>query len=425
MSSLVASWPSASPLLFVYFVLPVSGHSTVHTKRSGSVNDRPPIDKALLGIQVGSICAAYVIFVAALLGLLLLVGRRLRRTVQSSNYSLQMQMLKPVKQPVSLDPSPISPASHILPSPTYAHHHTSSWGSTQRGNRPSQTSVNGSMVTIDESVVASDRQRAQDQMEMLYAAVMEHDAQKASGVDVSVRDRDSQSQSPDSQYTNPFTDRHASYATEQPPMPPLKSPKSPRFSNGSRLSKLFSSNARANPDGGKLKSPKLPLRKLGISSPLASPGPQPPQTYTHEAPPLSPRFYNPGPPPMAPRAPPASAIGHGLPPSGRARPPAPLNLTTASPYAQSSQNSLPFREAYPLQSAPATKTTILERPTKNRTGPITGVPTPYSAYMPFTPVTPFTPGRTVNKRQRKREEKEHGLRALNEDDLVKDDTDMW
>lgn len=128
---------------------------------------------------------------------------------------------------------------------------------------------------------------------------------------------------------------------------------------------------------------------------------------------------------MAPRAPPASAIGHGMPPSGRARPPAPLNLTTASPHAQSSQNSLPFREAYPLQSAPATKTTILERPTKNRTGPITGVPTPYSAYMPFTPVTPFTPGRTVNKRQRKREEKENGLRALHEDDLVKDDTDMW
>ncbi|KAJ6000564.1 hypothetical protein N7481_000973 [Penicillium waksmanii] len=409
MPPLLTSWSSAFLLSFVY-ILPVSGHSDFQTKRSGTINDRPPLDKALLGIQVGSICAAYVIFVAVLLGLLLLVGRRLRRTVQSSNYSLQMQMLKPVKQPVSLDPSPISPVSHNLPSPTLAHQPTSSWGSIQRGNRPSQTSVNGSMVRIDESVVASDRQRAQDQMEMLYAAVMEHDAQKASGLDVSVRDRDSQSQSPDSQYTNPFTDRHASYATEQPPMPPLKSPKSPRFSNGSRLSKLFNSNTRANPDSGKLKSPKFPLRKLGISSPVASPDPRTPQTYTNEAPPLSPRFYNPGPPPMAPRAPPASAIGHGMPPSGRARPPAPLNLTTASP---------------PCTSAPATKTTILERPTKNRTGPITGVPTPYSAYMPFTPVTPFTPGRTVNKRQRKREEKENGLRALHEDDLVKDDTDMW
>lgn len=423
MPPLVASWSPVLSLLFVY-ILPVSGHSDLHTKRSGAFNDRPPLNRALLGIQIGSICAAYVIFVAVLLALLLLVGRRLRRTVQTSNYSLQMQMLKPVKPAMSLDPSPVSPVSHNLPSPTYSHQHNSSWGTIQRGNRPSQPSVNGSMVTIDESVVASDRQRAQDQMEMLYAAVMEHDAQKSTGVDVSVRDRDSQSQSPDSQYTNPFTDRHASYATEQPPMPPLKSPKSPRFSNSSRLSKLFSSNSRSNPDGGKLKSPKLPLRKMGISSPLASPDPRTPQTYSHEAPPLSPRFYNPGPPPVAPRAPPASAIGHGI-PSGRARPPAPLNLATASPQAQSSQQSLPFREAYPLQSAPATKTTILERPTKNRTGPITGVPTPYSAYMPFTPVTPFTPGRTVTKRQRRREEKENGLRVLNEDDLVKDDDDIW
>ncbi|KAJ5579280.1 hypothetical protein N7450_008147 [Penicillium hetheringtonii] len=376
--------------LFVY-IPTVFGHSESATKRSGDINDRPPLDRALLGIQIGCICAAYVIFVAVLLALLLLVGRRLRRTVQSSNYSLQMQMLKPVKTTISLDPSPVSPASHNLPSPTYCHQFTSSWGSIQRGNRPSQTSVNDSMVTIDESVVATDRQRAQDQMEMLYAAVLEHDAQKASA-------------------TSP---------------PPLKSPKSPRFSNGSRLSKLFSSNSRSNPDEGKLKSPKLPLRKLGISSPLASPDPRTPQTYSHEAPPLSPRFYNPGPPPAAPRPPPASAIGHGMPSSGRARPPAPLNLATASPQAQFSQNSLPFREAYPLQSAPATKTTILERPTKNRNGPITGVPTPYSAYMPFTPVTPFTPGRTVTKRQRRREEKENGLRVLNEDDLVKDEQDMW
>jgi len=424
MPPLFATRSPVFSLLFVY-IPTVFGHSESATKRFGNINHRPPLDRALLGIQIGCICAAYVIFVAVLLALLLLVGRRLRRTVQSSNYSLQMQMLKPVKTTISLDPSPVSPASHNLPSPTYCHQFTSSWGSIQRGNRPSQTSVNDSMVTIDESVVATDRQRAQDQMEMLYAAVLEHDAQKASGIDVSVRDRDSQSQSPDSQYTNPFTDRYATYNTEQPPPPPLKSPKSPRFSNGSRLSKLFSSNSRSNPNEGKLKSPKLPLRKLGISSPLASPDPRTPQTYSHEAPPLSPRFYNPGPPPAAPRPPPASAIGNGMPSSGRARPPAPLNLATASPQAQFSQNSLPFREAYPLQSAPATKTTILERPTKNRNGPITGVPTPYSAYMPFTPVTPFTPGRTVTKRQRKREEKENGLRVLNEDDLVKDEQDMW
>jgi hypothetical protein len=45
--------------------------------------------------------------------------------------------------------------------------------------------------------------------------------------------------------------------------------------------------------------------------------------------------------------------------------------------------------------------------------------------MPFTPVTPFTPGRMVTKRERRREERENGLRVLNEDDLVKDDHDVW
>lgn len=398
------SFPSLVSLLLVY-TLPVSGSSASHRERSGAVDGRPPLDKSLLGIQIGSITGAYVIFVALLLALLLSIGRRLRRTVHSSNYSLQMEMLRPVKPPVSIDPSPVSPMQN-LPSADKTSAFNPSLGSLHRGGRPSQTSVNDSMVTVDQSVVASDRQRAQDEMEMLYAAVMEHDAQKAAA-----KDPDS-TVSPDSQYTNPFTDRHASQVSEAPPMAPPKSPKP------SRLSKLFSPNSRSNPDGGKLKSPRLNIRKQQISSPLTSPQ-QPPQAYAHENPPLSPRIYNPGPPPPVPRA--APAAGQIMPPPGRARAPAPLNLST-TPQAPS---NLPFRDAFPLQSAPATKTTILEQPVKNRNGPMTGMPTPYSPYMPFTPVTPFTPGRVVTKHQRRRQEQENGLRVLNEDDLVKDEEDMW
>ncbi|KAJ5586859.1 uncharacterized protein N7459_002624 [Penicillium hispanicum] len=408
-----SSFLSVFVLLFLHSP-PVAGTPEVHIERSGSANEHPPLDQPLLAIQIGSIVGSYVIFVAVLLALLLFVGRRLRRTVQSSNYSLQMEMLKPVKSPVSMDPSPISPMTQNLPSPSKSSGFTTSWGSIPRGARPSQHSINGSMVTVDESIVASDRQRAQDQMEMLYAAVMEHDAQKAAGINVSsARDSDSQTQSPDSQYTNPFTDRAASNVSEAPSMTRLKSPKP------SRLSKLFSSKSNANSDAGKLRSPRLPLRKLPISSPMASPDVHASQSYGHEQPPLSPRFYTPGPPPSAPRAGPA--VGQIMPPSGRARAPPPLRLAPAT----QPSSSLPFRDAYPLQSAPATKTTILERPTQQRNGPITGVPTPYSAYMPFTPVTPFTPGRMVNKRQRRREEKENGLRVLNEDDLVQGDDDMW
>jgi len=405
------TFTSIFSLLLVYIV-PVSASSGSHIERSGSVDVRPPLDRPLLAIQIGSIVGAYLVFVAVLLALLLFVGRRLRQTVQSSNYSLQMQMLKPVKPTLDMDPSPISPISQNLPSPRSSGF--ISWGTPNPGGRPSQISFNGSMVTVDESVVASDRQRAQDEMEMLYAAVMEQDAQKAAGIDISARESDSQSHSPDSQYTNPFTDRHASQTPEYPQEAPLKSPKLSRFS------KLFSSNSRSNPDAGKLRSPRLSIRKQQISSPFASPEIPQPQPYIYDQPPLSPRIYNPGPPPSVPR--PGPALGQPMHPVGRARIPAPLNL---SPTNQTSSSNLPFRDAYPLRSAPATKTTILERPTKNAHGPVTGVPTPYSAYMPFTPVTPFTPGRMVTKRQRRREERENGLRVLNEDDLVKGDDDMW
>lgn len=411
------------PLVLVYTV-PVSASTELHMKRSGSIDAPASLNKSLLAIQLGSIAGAYVVFVAVLLTLLLVVGRRLRRTVHSSNYSLQMQILKPIKPTLGMNPSASSPDSQKIPI-------------LQRGGRPSQTSFNGSMVTVDESVVASDRQRAQDEMEMLYAAVLEHDAQKSAGVDIDItaRNSDSQSNSPASQYSNPFTDRHTSQNTEYSSSALLNSPlKSPK---PSRLSKLFSSNSRSNPDAGNPKSPRLSIRKQQISSPLGSPGPlgslgplgspgiRSPQPYNPEQPPLSPRIYNPGPPPSVPSTHPGLAFGQStspaMPPSGRSRAPAPLNLTTTNQAA----SNLPFRDAYPLRSAPATKTTILERPVKNSHGPVTGMPTPYSAYMPFTPVTPFTPGRTVTKRQRRREEKENGLRVLNEDDLVKDDHDVW
>ncbi|CAG7976962.1 unnamed protein product [Penicillium salamii] len=374
----------------------------------------PVVNKPLLAIQIGSIVGAYVIFVALLLALLIFVGRRLRQSVQSSNYTLHMEMLKPVRPPVSMDPSPVSPMSHNLPSPKSGGF--KSWGSLHRSARPSQPSVNGSMLTIDQSIVATDRQRAQDEMEMLYAAVMEHDAQKASGIDLPMREPEYQTRSPDSQITNPFTDR-GSHGSDHS-LAPLKSPT--KGFNSSRLSKLFNSGSRASPEPSKVRSPRLAIRKLPISSPLASPAPATPQAYIPENPPLSPRIYNPGPPPTVPRLQIEPPV---MPAPGRSRPPAPLTLGPAASASPSS--SLPFREAYPQQSAPATKTTFLERPSKHRAGPVTGMPTPYSPYMPFTPVTPFTPGRTVTKRQRKREERGNGLQVLNEDDLVKNDDDIW
>lgn len=407
--SSVAFFLRATSALLIVHIDPVRAQEAVQRNWPAPTE----LNKPLLAIQIGSIVGAYVIFVAVLLALLIFVGRRLRRSVQSSNYSLHLEMLKPVRPPVSLDCSPVSPMSHNLPSPRSSGF--KSWGSLNKASKPSQPSINGSMVTVDESIVATDRQKAQDEMEMLYAAVMEHDAQKASGIDLPLRDPAHQARSPDSQLTNPFTDRDSHGSDHS--LAPLKSPM--KGFNSSRLSKLFSTGSRSSPAPSKVNSP-VALRKLPISSPMASPAPTTPQAYIPENPPLSPRIYNPGPPPTVPSRLQIESPGTGSP--GRFRP-TPLNLTPGA--AASPSTSLPFREAYPQQSAPATKTTFLERPSKLRTGPVTGMPTPYTPYMPFTPVTPFTPGRTITKRQRKREERENGLHALNEDDLVKGDDDMW
>lgn len=442
-------------------------------QRDNILPENPPLDEPLLAVQIGGIVGAYVIFVAIVLTLLLVVGRRLRRTVQASNYTLQVEMMKP-KGPIaaqsaapSMDPSPITP--------TNKSHGFRSWTSFTKGGHSHSRSNNSSVGTIDhESVVAADRRRAQDQMEMLYAAVMEHDEQRAAASTSPISPSDDvslQELSPRSpvsyQSANPFSDyaprvpepepyQHH-YQQQYPPPAPAPAafpaafpapvaaahtaaappPASPggrsttsRFSRVSNLS-LFHSNRDSNagpqsPNASKLRSPRFPVRKLGISSPLASPDPK---TPTPDQVPLSPRFYNPAPPPMPPGVTRTNTnnttTSRGS--NERRNPPPALNLQAASPGGPgNSASSLPFRDAYPqLLSAPPTKTTILERPEKQINGPRTGLPTPYSPYMPFTPLTPLTPSRIVTKKQRKRAGKENGLRAVNEEDAVRDENDMW
>ncbi|KKK13633.1 hypothetical protein AOCH_007306 [Aspergillus ochraceoroseus] len=394
--------------------------------RRSSYPPTPPVDEPLLAIQIGGIVGSYVIFVAIILTLLLFIGRRLRRTVQSSNYTLEVEMMKP-KGAASIDPSPVTPTSYNLPSPAKSHGFRS-WSSLTKGHHQSRSSNNGSVATIDEGVVASDRRRAQEEMEMLYAAVMAHDEQRAaaSATGSPVLDDKETPRSPlsiQSSHTNPFSDQAAVRFPEPSSQPPaVAAPLSPRsnsrLSRISNLSLFHSSSSRPQPTPGKLRSPRLPLRKLPISSPMASPDARAPNSYGEDQLPLSPRLYNPPAPPVPP-----IRITTGSPERMPRNPaPPPLNL---SPATQSSA-SLPFREAYPqLLSAPPTKTTILERPEKHLNGPRTGLPTPYSPYMPFTPLTPLTPSRIVTRKQRKREGKENGLRALDEEDVVRGDGDMW
>lgn len=376
--------------------------------RSGSAG----LDRKLLSIQVGCIVGAYGATVALILSLLFFVGRRLRRETQTSNHSLEMIMMNAPKEPGTIDPSPSSPVKGGF---------SMSWNSLGKTSRSTQASADDSMASIDETVVESDRQRAQEQMEMLYAAVMEHEAQKVAGVEIA---EDNHYHAPKSPLRSP---RYAGYShppaeepVSQPEEPSSKGRSSTRLSRLSNLS-IFSTNSRSSgPLSGKLRSPRISLRKLPISSPMGSPARNESDAYG-ESQPLTPRVYAPGPPPPAP----LSATSVKTPTQAnhaRAPAPAPLNFDHS---ATNSSSSLPFRQAFnPPQSAPATKTTILERPVYPG-GPRTGIPTPYSPYMPFTPVTPITPSRMVTRKERKRMEKENGLRVLTEDDMVKSDDEIW
>jgi hypothetical protein len=430
----VRPWSTLGILLFLVLVSaqPVS----VDGLRPRDQSDSDSQDESNLPLQIGGIVGSYVIFDALVVVLLLVVGRRLRRGVQASNYSLDMVMLQPMVKPaISTDPSPISPASTLFPSPVKGRGGWNmSWSSIPRGTKTHAS--NNSVATVDDTVITADRRKAQEDLEMLYAAVMEHDAQKGSSAAASPVEEYRQPLSPArSPVGSPSPARSPAGSPMQSPrgygqqqyQPPLSTlqetaPPTPRKSRSSlRLSKisnlsLFSPGSRSSTISNKLRSPRLSIRKLPISPPAEA------VSYGDNQPPLTPRYYNPGPPPTAPLAPTGGYPFQSLNHAASEHRPAPLDLSN------NSTSTLPFRQAYnPPQSAPPTKTTILDRPGNlpGYGGPRTGIPTPYSPYMPFTPVTPITPSRMVTKREKRWQEKMHGLRVLEEDDMVKSDDDIW
>lgn len=439
-----------SILLFIFCSLPSTALAQpVGTVESSSITPRSD-DSNQLPIQIGGIVASYVIFDAIVVFLLLFVGRRLRRAAHTSNYTLDMVMLQPLANPFnSTDPSPISGYSvdTQFPSPVKPRGWNMSWTSVTKGHK-TQGSMNSSVATVNEDVVTADRRRAQEEMEYLYAAVMEHDAKKASAQTSPVIGNQATSPIASPMASPRFADPNTANQYPSFPLQPtvVQAPLSPRqgsiATNKSRTSQrlsrlsnlsIFNPGLRSSSGSNKLKSPRS-VRDLPISPPLQSPDPvetaavtATAATFQDTAPPMSPRIYNPGPPPTAPLTgsnPNQTPGGFvlqavGTPMSMRANAPAPLSIN-------SNNSSLPFRQQFnPPMSAPPTKTTILERPAHIPGGPRTGMPTPYSPYMPFTPVTPMTPSRLVTKKDRKRLDKSNGLKVLHEDDMVKGDDDLW
>lgn len=106
-------------------------------------------------------------------------------------------------------------------------------------------------------------------------------------------------------------------------------------------------------------------------------------------------------------------------------PQSPAKQSAAFPLSPGNWNPLSPSHAYATSAGPV-KTTFLEARRDRLGGPKTGVPTPYSAYMPFTPVTPVTPHLTsrAERKQRQKEDKK-ARRAITEDDAVAEEDDLW
>ncbi|KAG8628157.1 hypothetical protein KVT40_004030 [Elsinoe batatas] len=136
-------------------------------------------DLSLLPIQISCIVAAYV-FTSLLIGsLLLTVGRRLRRRKLAGKPDLSIEMVKPANR--TFDPSPVSPPSDQKAwySPKRLKKRSSTQHSTRSASDPASPGLE-SITSFDSRVIDKDRQKRQDELEQLYAAVMAHDEAKQS-----------------------------------------------------------------------------------------------------------------------------------------------------------------------------------------------------------------------------------------------------
>ncbi|KAL1957413.1 hypothetical protein VTO42DRAFT_5981 [Malbranchea cinnamomea] len=425
-------------------------------------------DPSLLWREIVGIVGAYVATVCIFLGCLLTVGRRLRHSAQSSNRTLEFEMFKPSAQPANGPQSkgPESKVASLTKSKTRSFSFPKPWSNSNSRGPASPVSHNGSMSTVDESVVRADRLKAEEEMERLYAAVMEHDAKQSSVVydakgDYNTLNSAHQPRSPieypefqhlrqRQQPGSPVSPRspitplspgtipeeqipspsHSQYPRpmessrkEATPSHGLRSPISEKLSRLSSLSFLNPKSSRdSNPSPNK--SRRGSIRGLPISPPILSPQSDSGSPYG-DSQPLSPRVYFPGPPPLNPvQKESASPVQPTSPDSAQAPTVSPQSRHPAG----SSTSSLPFRVAFNSSQSPSMKTTVVEwrQSALGHGVPRTGVPrTPYSPYMPFTPVTPLTPSRIVTREERKQREKEDGRRVMTEDDAVLSGEDMW
>lgn len=150
-----------------------------------SPEDGPPFsahatrDRAQLPYEVVGIVGSYIGTVIIIGTLLLTVGRRLRRRALSMATTMRgTEMVKPMN--TAFDPSPISPvSSRGWYSPRRNRGNKSAAGSVRSGTSNAVSPEVGSVVSFDANVIEADKQKRQDEMERLYAAVMAQDERRS------------------------------------------------------------------------------------------------------------------------------------------------------------------------------------------------------------------------------------------------------
>ncbi|KAF1833730.1 hypothetical protein BDW02DRAFT_551857 [Decorospora gaudefroyi] len=444
---LVATGASATPYVFL----------DNYRDPAPSAEDGPPAsyhavrDKNVLPYEICGIVGGYVLTVLIWGVLLLTVGRRMRRKALDppKELELELQDNKPTR-PTIRTPGLASP-------PLSARSWLRKFKKTDSAVGSPQSPVVQSPCSFDQKVLEAHRDQAQADMERLYAAVMDYDAQKHSArvsteeaepipvprpterrrpSAISVARSQDNSESPispikaiyppgypDARPTTAPLPRERLQQQQQPPPPSPRGILSKRSQQGLNATTASPSSGSSHSN----KNARFNLKNLRISGPMNQTRyPGGPDSDDEARTPLSPRFSSSVAPPGATSS--TSPTGTTNPnspttpyeayeneqmdtvqPLPRPRlnatlPPPPIR--TSSPSSTSSpttNSSLPLRSfAQPLRS-PGIQTTVLDRRVEQLTlgTPKTGVPfTPYSPYMPFSPVTPVTP-HLVSRRERK------------------------
>lgn len=266
--------------------------------------DGPPLsagalrDPAYLPAQIGGIVGSYALSLVIVAGVLLLLAKKRREHLRAAEeefeeYSYDFALPEPLPQgenyPYTLDlVSPKSPVKNFsYPSPIEKEPGPYIYPSSAQ----TTTLALGVNPLVDQTVVAADREMAQQQLEAMYKYVMEQEAAKEAGV----------------AFEGP-TDPVPAQAQQQPPTPSTQKP--------GILKK--SKNKPANLDLGRegekpqsrassilsaLRSPrgKKSVRGISISSPIMTPMSGTfPRHEGEEMESIPPRHYAPAPPPPVP-----------------------------------------------------------------------------------------------------------------------------